>query len=1019
MALGEPDINYVVTYDSAYTIESDGSVSGTPTILPIISIDFGRNIAPSDDSATITIAGIYAVSSAREVYFYRINADGSYTLKFRGMTTDPTYTVASGGNTTVVEVNPLWYELGIRLFQVAGKSPPPLQPNTNPYLVYLNPLLNLDFGILWGLILQNAFAGSYSTGHLPPLRLANTMGSGEVNTLIAQFTDFDNVVVNDQMNIQYQSISATVDRLVQSALFSSSDDQPFLAEYRMDIGDFPFPYAYPTDTNLYAPHYPTATVMLFDPIHSILGNGQNRTGTTLGDGSIFTTPDGTAAGGAGQSPNPNNPFASTGYFPMCYVEFGVVDGYKPVDTIIYSEGDNIVSIVVTNQYTAMNNSWVLTGGSFQGSDVVALPINNQRSIAEFGLKQTNTSLQNVVDQAEIKRYVGTSISFFQHPIPNIILTPDYVYASSHVLYPGDYITVNAPSLSKSNPNGEYPIEDSNGQPLGPVFTARVKTIQISWNPQDGESITLTLTFPVFNLPLEDWPTSLQNSNAGAIQFLYSTVQPTPMTVIGKDRNQSGSGQYQAGEDFITSRTSPYVETVHDGSPVLPSGYTAATPLIVSISAQVIESAISAIDSTGQQVLGDNPLIYQFLTEVDVTTGSNIENVWMTVLQPDGMAVFDTPIDIGQQTNILSLLSLNHANPPFVGASAPLVSDLSGDYVILLRNTAAHFFLPYPLFATNIPAPTAVPTLPFLSEPIVYYFVYCPVDSNGDEFGISFMTPVQTDLSFVSVTLSWPAVPGASSYNVYVASNPGPAVEIQQHPPMAGWSAFPQTPYTWVANKTGLTYTFTGSSGTTSTQPYAPAVGFAGAASSPTYFTYEHYYWYLITAINPDGSEVWASGAGGPTLSGEYSPPASASGLVGDGYHLPSVQFQPSSPNNIEVSWPQIPFAAGYNVYRADAGTSNTKVPDILSFKQITSISDPTQTVLLDDGMSYPINSTTPPTKPTPSPENVTYSVYLSYSYLPVASQTQTASSQANNPSTATIYDPTLQRVYLPHSYVAI
>ena len=111
--------------------------------------------------------------------------------------------------------------LSTRLFAIAGKSPPPYQPNTNPYLVYLNPTLGLRFGQLWADIVVNAFQGSYGTGHLPIFQLANFTDTGILNPDIPQgFTDFDNVVVNDNLNVQYMSISAMLDRLVTSALFN-------------------------------------------------------------------------------------------------------------------------------------------------------------------------------------------------------------------------------------------------------------------------------------------------------------------------------------------------------------------------------------------------------------------------------------------------------------------------------------------------------------------------------------------------------------------------------------------------------------------------------------------------------------------------------------------------------------------------------------------------------------------------------------------------------------------------------
>ncbi len=682
-------INYIVSYDSDYLMP-DGSVNPSATILsPVSNIQYQRNIAPSEDNATITLAGIQRIQSAREVYIYRVNSDGTYTLKFRGMTTNPEYDVSDAGLVTTVQINSLWYMLQTRLFQIAGKSPPPLQPNTNPYLVYLNPTLGLCFGQLWADILTFSFQESYSTGHLPALHLANLQDDGMVNQIIPYVTDFDYVVVNDNMNLQYQSVSATVDRLVTSALFNVNESSPFLTEYRMNIGDFPYtipPRPAGSLTDTFTPKIPTASVMLFDPVHSKLGNGQNRTGINLGDNSL--DPE-WVTGECGVTPSGLTPDELL--FPMSYIEFGVYNGYCPVDTIIFSEGDNIVSIKLTYDYLVMNNSYVLTGGSFQGSDVVALPIDNQRSIAEFGLKQTNQPLQNVVDPGEIQRFVGTSINFFQHPIPHIVLKPDYVYFSQHTMYAGDYILVNAPSLAGvlEDSNGQL-LEGSYGPAFDPVthkpiivtaaFTARIKTIDTTWDSTGAEDITLTLTFPVQNVPIDSFywnpsgNTQLKGSPGGAMQFMYTTVQPAAKTMLGRGRQSEGSAIYQSGEDFIASRNNPFNETVKDTG-TTPNIVPRAAYLDVPMYAQNIQNNLTSVanDSpstpfTIEKVKGDDILIYQFGVEVDTpnTAPSNTVSapsvVYLTVLQPDGMAIIDTIVSLNQMTNILSLISKSHKCP---------------------------------------------------------------------------------------------------------------------------------------------------------------------------------------------------------------------------------------------------------------------------------------------------------------------------------------------------------------------
>jgi len=1097
------NINYLVTFDSiisAYSSLPTGSFflykdsMNNPQQASLKNISFSRNIAPSDDSATLTIAGILRIPAAREVYFYRVNSDGSLTLKARGMTTNPTYQVeADGGLLTMVDINSLFYMLQTRLFQIAGKSPPPLQPNTNPYLVYLNPNLNLRFGEIWTLILSNAFQESYSTGHLPPLRLANVTPYGTANANVSNFstfTDFDQVVVNDNMNVQYQNISAVIDRLVTSALFNGQGGAPFLAEYRMDIGDFPIPgfvattltatagpgsstfHVTSTDgfadgqmiyigaglgtqetftitgvfpntltitvapnsanthyageiveltsspAGLYPKTLPTLTVMLFDPIHSKLGNGQNRSGIHLGDNSL----------------DPAGTLPANLLYPMDYVEFGVTNGYLPVDTIVYSEGDNIVSIKPTYDYVSMNNSWVLTGGSFQGSDVVATPIENQRSIAEYGLKQTNQTLANVVDPGEIQRYVGTSIGFFQHPIPNIELKPDYTYASSHVLYPGDYILINAPSLQgvmeDSNGNllgGSY--DSSTGALISVGFTARVKTINIKWDADNGEDISIILTFPVLNVPLgTTWannydPTSQKGSNAGAMQSMYTSVAPSDKSVIGKNQQQTGASVHQGGGDFITNRNSPLTISVNDtGSMdnVNPDFQHTDIP----IWAQEIpnNANISIYNSMNKllSVKADDVLIYQFGVEVDSALGGTAQNdVWLTVLQPDGLTIYDSILGANQLANILSLLSKSHASPLYTGASAQLLDGLSGKYEIILRNTAANAWCPDPLMST-LPSPVADggSGVPFN---VSTFFIFTAVDAAGYEFAMTGRSnPAKGATIGFPVHGKFAVVPGAVSYNAYVA-NEGPGDTYASILDMT-WNgnsvAGGGAGASWSILGGVVTYTLvTALPFTADTQPFDTSnltevnglnVVYTGSAALGANLVAGEQYWYIVTALNPEGNESDGSQAG-TIFTGNNA------GVTGqpDANTTP----EPLAPQQVEIRWPIIPYAQSYNVYRStqstwgglgnlDEGQRNTF--DLLA-------SGVTATEVIDDGTVVPDNTHHPPEKTTTNPSNVTYTAYINYSYQSDPTHTQSIqNAQTNNPNTAINYNPTQRRVYGTH-----
>lgn len=1020
-------INYVVSYDSDYLMPDGVTPNSNANVLTgVTNLTFHRDVAPSEDNATITLAGMgytdsfgaqHPVKSAREVYFYRVNSDGTYTLKFRGMTTNPEYDVSDAGLVTTVQVNSLWYSLQTRLFQIAGKSPPPLQPNTNPYLVYLNPTLGLRFGIIWADIIVNAYQNSYSTGHLPPLHLVNLNpnGTGNMNVGISPpyFTDFDDIVVNDNMNIQYQSIDATINRLVTSALFNSNATSPYLAEYRMDIGEYP----YGSWTGTVAPLIPCITVMLFDPVHSKLGNGCNRTGTTIGDNSL----------------DPAGTLPDALQYPMDYIEFGVTNGYEPIDSIIFSEGDNVVSTKLKYDYISMNNSYVLTGGSFQGSDVVSLPIDNQRSIAEYGLKQTNQSLSNVVDQGEISRFVGTSINFFQHPIPNIVVIPDYVYASQHTLYPGDYIRLNVPSLVGI-------LEDSQGVviPSG-AFISRIRGIDITWSSDDGEDITFIMSFPLLNV---------SGSPAGAMQFMYTTIAPAASTLLGRGRQNEGAATYGSGGDFITNKANPFNIRVYDAydntvlkSPIPDIGF---QPLPVY--AQAVPNAMNAINIAGNSVKGDDINIYQFGVEVDTqnvsatTTSSSSSaattvpsTVVLTVLQPDGMAIYDGVLQVNQMANILSLISKSHSSVISSNGSIAFFEDdvgnvnLSGKYEVIIRNTEVAAVLPDPLFAT-LPAPIATGGI---SVGFHYpYYIYCPVDANGNEFAMSYeYASGNTGTPGNLLVLTWPAVANAVSYNIYVA--------VGTVPPATHKSTYDILQFVYLDNSLTNSYPSNGfDSGPANTQPFDQSLtpnviplvtpfglnaiynGTLIVAPLP-YLQCNHYYWYVITAIDPAGSET------------TYSQTVTPFNLPSDNTYTNSVPEPDANSlpecgsrgmvtmglEEIEISWPSVSGAVSYNVYRADGGLVNTMPLNRTDFGLITP-TPITATILTDDGVTYPADMGTNPPSISIAvaiPTNILYTVYTNYSFQANPIFTKSiANAQGNNPNSAAVYNPTAQWIYSPH-----
>ena len=320
----------------------------------------------------------------------------------------------------------------------------------------------------------------------------------------------------------------------------------------------------------------------------------------------------------------------------------------------------------------MGNSWVLTGASFRGSDVAALPIDNPQSIAKFGLKQISRSLGNVVDPDEIKRYVGQYQAFFQYPIPSFSITPEWTYADSHTVNPGDFITIVSDTLTNNGTGGV--LFDNNGnQILSRGFITRVKTVNISWDATNGEDITYVMMFPV-----EANPKFLSNSfSYTGPQYMNSSVRPTAETLLGRQANLSQDATYTTDSAApITNKTTTLAFHCQDNTftqnsnTFVAPGYDAKTV--------VVESQIMNIQtSNGNQ----NALIYGMWLTISANDPS-IPAAHVRVLQPDGLAIFDDLLPTNQQTNVLSLVSKT------LNSKGQLVNSVAGTYTIVISNASS-------------------------------------------------------------------------------------------------------------------------------------------------------------------------------------------------------------------------------------------------------------------------------------------------------------------------------------------
>jgi hypothetical protein len=425
MAAGSQEtINYQVHYNYYGNI-----------IQNVVSVQINRYLAPRQDTFEFTVADIggnplQVFDVAREVQFYRVSQSGQ-KLMFRGATTNIDYSLTPQQKITTVSGKGLWYLLTTRLLKLDGATPVGFP--TNPFIMTINPLLNQQFLFLFTMIVNLGFQQNYTTGYLPSINPINT--------------DFDTVVVNDQMFLQYESIEQALDRLVQSAL------PGLLGELKLDFTVTP----------------PTLTVKRFDPINGFYGIGSNKS-----------------------------------------------------STINFIEGQNIAQLDFSFDFDSMANSIILTGAQFRGSQLIAVPINNNQSIAKYGLKQIQKSIGNVVDQDAIYRYANNLLPLLQFPIPTIKITPVYTYAlTSDItsLEPGDVITITSPSLASV-------LNLSNNQ-----FTARVIEIDRTWSVSSGEQITITLTYPV------------QTGGQPIFQYAGSTLD-TQLAIL---QNQLSDALYQTTE----------------------------------------------------------------------------------------------------------------------------------------------------------------------------------------------------------------------------------------------------------------------------------------------------------------------------------------------------------------------------------------------------------------------------------------------------------------------------------------
>jgi hypothetical protein len=609
--------NYIVYYTNGQNILSN-----------VISISYTRNLHPSENEATIVLAGIQNIEAAREIQIFRQYSDGNNYLVWRGMTTNVSYNLDASGAITTISCQSLWHILEIRLLQNPGSGFAGQPLNTNPYIGLMNPYLNMTFDQLLYYILSLAFK-AYSTGFLPP-----------IIPLIP--TDFSNVIVFDQMFVKYVSVAEAIDRLWSSALFNYSDNQPYNAE--MFLIDNPNGV-----TNQFITDSPQLTVKQFGVVQVgsgyrfLNGIGKNKTGA---QNPLFPNvfPYETTINVSVPASNP------TPLQPRQMITASV-DVY---DSITFVEGENIVSINLTYDYESMANSFVFTGGNFPGAEVTAVPLDNPPSIAYYGLKQMNKSLNNVIDQDEIDRYAQGTLPMFARPLPNLQVVVDPVYGSQFLgnprsIDPGDLISFYSPTIGTV-------VKDANGNTISNNFYARVKTVSVTWDAEQGEQISYTFMYPLELMP----------------QFMYGIISPSDKIANGQFVRQMKNSTYQREVTPIDWTTTSYVVNVDSTK-----NFDNVNILPIPINAQLLP--FETLQNTQQF------LLYAFWITITSASGQ-VTNAQTFVIQPDGQIVYSQTMDLDSKYNVLQTVVPVWADPPSNSQISPLVPQLNGVWLLVLQNS---------------------------------------------------------------------------------------------------------------------------------------------------------------------------------------------------------------------------------------------------------------------------------------------------------------------------------------------
>ena len=471
-----------------------------------------------------------------------------------------------------------------------------------------------------------------------------------------------NRIVNDNMYMQYTTVDATLERLMQAGVNTSDVSQGNGA-----VGELSLDFVGTTDPQGLG--RPTLSAKLFNPnlvsggVHTAMGVGTDRT---------------------------------------------VQNGSLP--PITYYEGDDLVDFQLSYDYEEMANSLVFSGEQFRGAEIAAAEKRDDTSIITYGLKQMHKSAGNVADPTEIQRYMQNIFPITAQPIPSMSAWLLNEYPNTYLPNPGDLINIQSPSLQ-----GIIITQ----QPSSPNFAIRIKSINTKWNTDDGEKVQIEFTFPLTQAG--QW---LSNFSSHSPQTVIGNLQQELRTATYHSGDSIIENKILSVPFVIKDRTiAPNgILSIFPQSYVYPLHLHTNTVINSALSNTSIAPTIYGLWITPTSTKAFTTVTVT-LNGMNSYATVPISAIHLQVVQPDGLIIYESDIAMETKLDLLSIISQSYgvSSGSIGGSNVPvgpvLQNAVHGDYLLVFSNTSAGSTY-YNLNITSLTPPiTGVPLPLALTTPI--------------------------------------------------------------------------------------------------------------------------------------------------------------------------------------------------------------------------------------------------------------------------------------------------------------